>query len=95
MTGRWAARGPEASCARPRERPLFVCFWSGLGDLSSRSGMGPQPTAVKAQSPNHWATREFLAQTFPRSEHSAWGLCWRKRSPTSQDLLSAQGHLGS
>lgn len=94
MTGRWAARGPGASCARPRERPLFV-FGVAWGILFPQSGMGPQPTAVKAQCPNHWATREFLAQTFLRSEHSARDLCWRKRSPTSQDLFSAQGHLGS
>ena len=46
---------------------LFVCYsavpW-GLRDLRSWPGIEPGPSAVKAQSPNHWTAREFLALCF-------------------------------
>lgn len=58
MTGRWAARGPGASCARPRERPVLFVFGVAWRILVPRPGMGPQPTAVKTQSLNHWATSD-------------------------------------
>ena len=36
----------------------------GLQDLSSLTGIEPRPLTVKAQSPNHWTTREFLPSLF-------------------------------
>ena len=43
---------------------LFVCLLvlaapCGLWDLSPRRGIEPRPSAMKAQSPNHWTAREF------------------------------------
>lgn len=78
MTRRWAATGPGASCARPRERPVLFVFGVAWRILVPRPGMGPRPTAVKAQSLNHWATGTDLSKVRAR----AWGLCWRKCSPT-------------
>ena len=34
------------------------------GILVPQSGIEPEPLAVKAQSPNHWATREFPSFLF-------------------------------
>ena len=42
---------------------VCVCiFWScpmACGNLVPRAGDEPGPSAVKAQSPDHWTTREF------------------------------------
>lgn len=40
---------------------FFVFFFAtlcGMPDLSSLKGMEPMPTAVEAQSPNHWTARQ-------------------------------------
>ena len=40
----------------------FFFFWlhsTACGIFVPRPGIEPQPSAVKAQSPNHWASREF------------------------------------
>ena len=40
-------------------------YWPhGLWDLSSKSGIAPGPSAMKAQSPNHWTFREFPHLSF-------------------------------
>ena len=42
---------------------LFLFFWLRLaacGILVPRPGIEPVPSTVRAQSPNHWTTREFL-----------------------------------
>ena len=60
--------------AHSPERDLFLfAFGVAWGISVPQSGMGPRPTAVKAQSPNHWATKECPGQNFLRSEHSAQG----------------------
>ena len=41
---------------------FFSCLphsWEACGILVSPPGAKPEPLAVKAQSPNHWTTREF------------------------------------
>ena len=45
---------------------VFFVFLTVLtcGILVLQPGIEPVLLAVKAQSPNHWATREFLCQTF-------------------------------
>ena len=40
----------------------FIFFWphsDACGTLVLQPGVEPVPSAVKAQSPNHWNTREF------------------------------------
>ena len=39
---------------------LFGAVSCGLWGLSLQPGVEPGPSAVKAWSPSHWATREFL-----------------------------------
>ncbi|KAM9030797.1 cyclin-dependent kinase 20-like isoform 4-T9 [Megaptera novaeangliae] len=41
--------------------------------LAPRPGIEPRPSAVKAQSPNHWTTREFPESSFLSEEYcSVW-----------------------
>ena len=53
---------------------VFVfCFWlHGMWDLSSPRGIKPMPPAVEAQSPNHWAAREFLPKLFLYLSGLSW-----------------------
>ena len=37
----------------------------GLQDLSSLTGIEPRPLTVKAQSPNHWTTKQFPSFALP------------------------------
>ena len=39
-------------------------FFFGCGILVLQPGIEPCPSAVKAQSPNHWTAREFPSSTF-------------------------------
>ena len=46
---------------------IFKLFWFRLmacGILVPRRGTEPRPLAVRAQSPNHWTTREFPTDFF-------------------------------
>ena len=45
--------------ALPRELFLFWPCSVACGILVPRPGIEPGPSAVKAQSPNHWTAREF------------------------------------
>ena len=53
---------------------VSFCFWlhhAACGILVPQLGIEPTPSAVKAQSPNHWTVREFPPHcTFtPQREH--------------------------
>ena len=53
----------------------FICVLAmllSLQDPSSLTRYGTQAPAVKAMSPNHWTTREFLAPSLPYSIHWKW-----------------------
>ena len=61
---------------------MFVCFWPhhcavACGILVSPPGIEPGPSAVRAQSPNHWTAREFpmdgFILDFSREELDKWG----------------------
>ena len=49
---------------------MYYCyyfFWphhAACGILVPRPGVEPRPSAVKAQSPNHWTAREFLVRMY-------------------------------
>ena len=44
----------------------FIYFHVACGILVPRPGIESKPLAVKAPSPNHWTTREFLKTVFFR-----------------------------
>ena len=47
--------------------PSFLSFWQynmACGTVVPWPGIKPWPTAVKAQNPNHWTTREFSLTCF-------------------------------
>ena len=49
-------------CSLPllkRDSFLFLAALHSLWDLNSRAGIEPGPSAVKAQIPNYWTTREL------------------------------------
>ena len=60
----------------------FVPPWAALVAfriLAPQAGLEPVPSAVAAQSPNHWTAREF-----PARSHSGWAPhpLWPRRDPT-------------
>ena len=64
--GSWALKG----------RGAFVLFYlaghhAGVWILVPQLGLEPGCLAVKAQSLNHWTTREFLGNSF--AEEALWG----------------------
>ena len=49
----------EANCHHLTKFFFFFFLYQGLQDLISQPWIEPVPLALKAQSSNHWTTREF------------------------------------
>ena len=77
---------------------LLCFFWCATQDLSSRINR-PKPTAVRAQSPNHWTAREFPHISAVFGHHwkltqAAMGKLPRGRNTSSSSDFPLRGRFG-